>query len=301
MVDVHQVLLPTDFSPFSDRALHHAIALCKWYQARLTVLYALSSPGAPLTDFPPYLTPVPLTQRERDQLLAHLQNFSRPASEAGIEVSSSLVEGEVVAMILGAAETMPADLVVIGTHGHGGFERLILGSVTEKILRKAPCPVMTIPAPPDRPVPPRDQLFKTILCPVDFSDSSARALRYAASLAREAEGHLTVAHVVEGLPHEDMPVHAHFNVPEYRLYLEADARKRLTAFVAETVQAPAAPELRILSGKAWREILALSRDIDAGLIVMGVQGRGALDIMLFGSTANHLTRAAACPMLTLRA
>ena len=91
---------------------------------------------------------------------------------------------------------MKADLLVIGTHGRSGFERLVLGSVTEKVLRKASCPVLTVPKRLPDAVPVGPVLFKRILCPVDFSESSLHALSYAVSMAQEADGQLTVLHVV---------------------------------------------------------------------------------------------------------
>ena len=95
---------------------------------------------------------------------------------------------------------MNADLLVLGTHGRSGFERLLLGSVTEKVLRRAPCPVLTVPRHHPEAVPPPPVLFKRIVCPLDFSDSSLRALEYALSLAQEADAHLTAMHVIEYEP-----------------------------------------------------------------------------------------------------
>ena len=90
-------------------------------------------------------------------------------------------------------------LIVIGTHGAGGFEHLVLGSVTEKVLRRATCPVLT--------VPPRARTtaklpFKRILCPLDFSESSLAALDFAFSLAQQGDAELTILHVFEW-PAED--------------------------------------------------------------------------------------------------
>ena len=93
------------------------------------------------------------------------------------------------------ARTTLADLIVIGTHGRSGFERLMLGSVAEKVLRKAACPVLTVPAHAPDAVPREAGSVRRILCPVDFSSSSEDALEYAlASLAQEAHARLTVLH-----------------------------------------------------------------------------------------------------------
>lgn len=83
----------------------------------------------------------------------------------------------------------------MGTHGRGGFERLFLGSVTEKVLRTARCPVLTVP-PPAEGAPSGPVLYKTILCPLDFSDSSMRALEYALSLAKESHARVILLHVL---------------------------------------------------------------------------------------------------------
>ena len=105
-------------------------------------------------------------------------------------------EGQAAAEIADMAISMNADLLVIGTHGRSGFERLLLGSVTEKVLRKARCPVLTVPRRLPDAVPAGAVLYKRILCPVDFSASSLHALKYATSLAQESDGQLTVLHVV---------------------------------------------------------------------------------------------------------
>ena len=94
-----------------------------------------------------------------------------------------------------------ADLIVMGTHGRGGFQHLVLGSVTERVLRRAVCPVLT--------VPPRAQstsrlTFRRLLCAIDFSESSMAALRFALSLAQESEARLTMLHVLEW-PWEEPP------------------------------------------------------------------------------------------------
>ena len=104
--------------------------------------------------------------------------------------------GNVPKEITREAERLPADLLILGTHGRSGFERLFLGSVTEKVLRSTRVPVLTIPPPVQHPGSP---VYKTILCPVDFSDASIRALEYALSLAQQADARLILLHVIENV------------------------------------------------------------------------------------------------------
>ena len=137
-------------------------------------------------------------------------------------------EGNAVAGILEEAAHLRADLLVLGTHGRTGFNRLLLGSVSEKLVRAAPCPVLTVPVRATS-APADTVLLKRLLCPLDFSSSSTRALQYALSLAQETNGSLTVLHVIEWFPEEEPRAHAHFHVPEYRQHLTKDARERLHA------------------------------------------------------------------------
>jgi nucleotide-binding universal stress UspA family protein len=164
----------------------------------------------------------------------------------------------------------------------------------------ASCPVLTVPpAAAHAPATPRPP-YRRILCPVDFSTTSERALRYGLSLAEEAKARLTVLHVLEWFPEQEIREHRHFNVPEYRRFLEEDARRRLAEAVPEEARAWCEPVERVECGKAYREILRVAGEEGSDLIVLGVHGRGAVDLLLFGSTANHVVRQAACPVLTVR-
>jgi nucleotide-binding universal stress UspA family protein len=196
------------------------------------------------------------------------------------------------------AESHP-DLLIMGTHGRGGFERLLLGSVAEKVLRLVGCPVLTVPPPGAAAGPPS---FKTILCAIDFGPSAIRALEYAFSLAKEADARLILLHVVESLA--DAAALAEpvgFSIPDFQKSLEHDASERLTALIPADARSWCRPEPLVTSGRAHREILRVAKDTQAELIVMGVQGRGAIDLLLFGSTTHHVIREAGAPVLTLRA
>jgi nucleotide-binding universal stress UspA family protein len=202
---------------------------------------------------------------------------------------------------------MHADLLTIGTHGRSGFDRFVLGSVAEKVLRKASCPVLTVPRQAPDAVPVAPVVFKRILCPIDFSDSSMHALNYAMSLAQEADASLTVLHVmvydleIEAPEmYETVLADRRLSVTDYRRRCEEHSRERLRAAVPETVGAYCTVEVLLASGKPYREILRVAAEQQTDLIVMGVQGRGAADLMVFGSTTQHVVRQATCPVLTIR-
>jgi nucleotide-binding universal stress UspA family protein len=204
----------------------------------------------------------------------------------------------VPAEIVRLAGELPADLIVMGTHGLSGFERFMLGSVTEKVLRKAPCPVLTVPRAIDPDLLPT-VLYRTIVCGIDFSRPADRALQYALSLAQESGGRIVLVHALEWFAEEEPRLSAHFNVSEFRRSLEADARSQMASLVPEAARTWCEPEPLIVHGKAYRELLRIAADRRADLIVLGVRGRSVADLAFFGSTAQHVLRQATCPVLTV--
>lgn len=297
MVAIKRVLCPVDLSEISKRALNYAALIAKWYGAKVRVLLVEPVVLSPV-DFPPMPAVMGLTPEARQQLDKRLRDFVG-ASLDGVDAEPVLKEGYVVPEILADARDFGADLVVLGTHGRGGFQRLVLGSVTEKLLRKLPCPVLTVPPRADE-APAVPGPFASILCGVDFSDAALKALEYAMSLAQEAGSRLTVVHAVPWELESDAELQAP-PVAEYRQLREAAARKRLDALIPDSVKATCTVETIVVTGKPWRELDRLARDTVADLLVLGVYGRGGVDLALFGSTTHQVIRHATCPVLTVRA
>jgi nucleotide-binding universal stress UspA family protein len=299
MIEIKRILCPIDFSEFSQRAVDHAVAIARWYGATVTLLYVRALvPIAPAV--PEMLPAMALTPEDRDELSAAMTRFI-PA-DAAVTIERDVVEGHAATEIVAHATALPSDLIVLGTHGRSGFERLLLGSVTERVLRKAPCPVLSVPRPVDDATPVTPQ-FKRILCAVDFSDCSMRALDYAVSLAQEADACLTVLHVfdLEGAMSEHW--REKLTPPSLRKELETleqERRERLARALPEGVSTYCDVETVMTGGTPYREILRLAGEKQSELIVMGVHGRHAADLLFFGSTTNHVVRQAPCPVLTIR-
>jgi len=298
MLQINRILCPVDLSDSSRHAITHAVMMAKWYKARITALHVCNPVVVPSTDFVVAGTPsvALLTEAEVEDVNAHILRWF--GSVEPVQIDVVIDNGNVANRVLDRALSLPADLIVMGTHGAGGFEHLVLGSVAEKVLRKATCPVMTVP-PQSRTtskVP-----FKRLLCPVDFSESSLSALQFGFSIAQESDAELTILHVFEWLPGDEALTNRPINVPECRRQLEHDIDEKLRALVPDSVRDWCRPRTRTAHGKAYREILAAATEENVDLILMGVQGRNALDLMLFGSTTNQVVRRATCPVLTLRA
>jgi len=299
-MDVRRILCPFDFSEPSTHALEQAARMARWYGARLTVLHVRPT-VVPHPDISPEGHMAPWLVAELETLRQRVTAACDVAT-AGVQVDVMTSAGEPVHEILTHADTQAADLIVLGTHGLSGFRHLVLGSVTEKVLRRAACPVLT--------VPPRAHAtlaqFTRLICAVDFSDCSQKAVTFAATLARQAGATLSLLHVIEW-PWPDpttpeipgvAPAQAQA-MADYERYLETGAKERLAA-VADAAMPGGHVATSVAFGRPYVELLDAARRDGADLIVLGVRGRGALDLGFFGSTANHVVRSATCPVLTVR-
>lgn len=304
MIRIERILCPIDFSEHSRRALDYAVVVAGWYDATITVMHAHASP-VPLLPMDPVAAPQPayipsgLNEGEREAVSSAIDAFVARDRAAGRRIESLVDEAvNVPAAIVSRAEALAANLVVMGTHGRTGFNRLVLGSVAEKVLRTAPCPVLCVPPHAPATAALAASGFTGVVCPTDFSAPSARTLRYAASIAQRARAPLTVVHVVDtGTDAADVLV------PEgdaYRTARIEQARSAMASALAPEIRQASEVTEIVALGKPYREILRVADERRAGLIVMGVHGRGALDRMFFGSTTQHVVRQAKCPVLTVR-
>jgi nucleotide-binding universal stress UspA family protein len=300
VIRFRNILCPTDLSDESLPSVTYAAALARWHTAQLTLLHVVPA-FDPVMVRPGTLGgPVEfVTPASREEVIEALERVVETADAGGIQATCTVDAGDPSRRIVDQALTIPADLIVIGTHGRGGFERLMLGSVAEKVLRKSPCPVMTVPP---HAVARRsaDVRLEKILCAMDYSTSALQAFGFALDLAGQAEGSVTVMHAIEWLTDEDPQAHADFNASQYRQYLIDEARRRVRALIAAEPRRPRAVEDVVALGRPHREILRLATELPADLIVMGAQGRGGLGLALFGSTTQQVVRAAQCPVLTVR-
>lgn len=303
MTTIRRILCPLDFSRFSRHALEQAVALARETGAEVSVLHVFTfapvahsvAVGASIP-----MEPMRLDPSSRAAVTGDMATFIDEVDTSGINLSTTLFEGDAVTRILDRATDWNADVIVMGTHGRSGFERLLLGSVAEKVLRKAPCPVLTVPP---RVVSATHGLsFARILCPIDFSPASLRALDYAASLAAVHGPGIIALNVVElfaegGGTRDELAL----DTPDFRAELRRTALARLHEAVPDAIRSRCPVAETVTMGKGWKEILRVAVEEEADVIVMGVAGRSAADLLLFGSTTQHVVRQAACPVLTIRA
>ena len=290
---IKKILCAIDRSPSSLQAFGYALALARWQSARLNLLEVIEEappPGvnrAPTSDGVPNETRTTLERDLRRVLTA------RRASDVKVEIS--LRNGNVVQEILAQAKTSRPDLMVIGSHGRGGIQRLVLGSVAEKVLRLATCPVLTVRR-GVRLVRRSRSPFATILCPTDFSAAANKAVAYAKRLAQEADAKLILMTAVEWPFGDEVTSGA---VAELQKSIASNASDALTRLLPRPASNGPRAQAIVAVGKASAAIVKVARARSVDLIVMGVSGRGALDMALLGSTTHHVIREGAWPVLTV--
>jgi nucleotide-binding universal stress UspA family protein len=283
MIEVRRILCPIDFSEYSRHALDHAVAIARRYESRITLFNVCPLVPAPVSAAGIGLVPAMVpTPGHLDALLAAMRRFAETDVAAGVAIQFEIGEGDAASEILDRAAGMPCDLIVMGTHGRSGFEHLLLGSVAEKVIHKAACPVLTVPRRIDDALPASPVLFTRILCATDFSDASMHALDYALSLAQEADAHLTLAHVVEVMPAPRTDADSAAESRSLGAYVAAAARdraERLQRIVPEAARTYCTVETTLAIGKASREILRIAAERQIELIVLGARGHGIAEVL----------------------
>ncbi len=296
---IERILCPVDFSEISRRALHHATAIARWYGADLHLLHVIVAPFPPMPPQRLATTPALMTEEVQARVADALHTLVADTNLADTRLHQQVLVGPPATVILEQAAALRVDLIVLGTHGRTGVDRFLLGSTTERVLHRAACTVLTIPPAAHEPPSAVQVQYKRILCAVDFSPSSLRALEHAFSLAAPDDSRITLLHVLEMLSEEEVGAVAHYRVAGYVQARRQEALDRLRALVPKELSSLC--ETLVELGAPGRTILRTANGIGPELIVMGAQGHSALGLMLFGSTTHTVVRGATCPVLTARA
>jgi universal stress protein A len=138
---VHHVLVPIDFSPYAEQALDYAIALAQKLQARVTLLHVIQPPLVAGADMGAWPSPAFVDELEA-AITSDLEGYLTRVTAAGLVGEMTVVHGVPFQQILDTAKKRQVDLIIMGTHGRTGLSHVLLGSVTEKVVRLAPCPVL---------------------------------------------------------------------------------------------------------------------------------------------------------------
>jgi len=225
----------------------------------------------------------------RQAAVAEMSKLEQSPLLQGFPHQAAVEEGAVWDCLARMIREQETDLLIMGTHGRRGLQKLLMGSVAEELFRLAPCPVLTV-GPGVAPAAGTAE-FHRILFATDFSKESQAALPYAVSLAQENQARLTLLHVVEtaapGYLADPDRVLAYF-------------KKKLEELLPREAALWCEPELALESGAPGEGILKVAEEQHADLIVLGVRPIRRLATHLPIATAHEVVCHAACPVLTVR-
>lgn len=146
MISLKKILVPTDFSDFSQRALEFALSLADEFRSKVYVMHVWDMPMTSSL-LPPEPYPELVLTEEQKAGEEHLVKVANELKASGFDAEPVFVFGKPYMEIVRAARELEADLIVLGSHGRSGISHLVLGSVAEKVVRLAPCPVFTVKLP----------------------------------------------------------------------------------------------------------------------------------------------------------
>lgn len=284
-----KILCPIDFSSGSHRAMRLAASVAKDDAAEIVVAHAW------------YMPPIAFgggATMPRDTMQYVVADAERGLADAVHElkdlgvrrVTKKLANGVPWAEIVELATHDRCDLIVMGTHGRTALTRVLLGSVTEKVVRHATCSVLTV-----RPEAETPRLGH-VVCPIDFSESSRHAANVAVDIATRHDGRVTLLHVI------DLPITIP-GEPTAMLGDLGESSAKLLDTWANELRAKASVPIaaRTEIGSAGSRLLdAIEQDATISLVVVGSHGRTGIKRALLGSVAEKLVRHATCPVLVAR-
>ncbi len=147
MISFKEIVVPTDFSEHSLRALDYAVGLAQKFSSNLKLIYVIESMLQPADLAWTNVDQSELSKQHKESAQKQLETLKRERIPKGIASEASVVLGKAFVEIVRYARSVNADLIVMATHGHGGLSHILLGSTAERVVRKAPCPVLTIKHP----------------------------------------------------------------------------------------------------------------------------------------------------------
>jgi nucleotide-binding universal stress UspA family protein len=289
------ILAATDFSEYSKVALDICLGVSRCMKTKLYVLHSIEKFPHGSRHLSSSTTPEDIKQKLEESAIDKVKAMIPEEIMEKGGIVPLVRFGKPFNEILQTAKEKNVDLLVIGTHGRAGVDRVILGSVAERIVRKAPCPVMVIKG--------RKYVgFKRIIVPVDLSDCSRNALEYAIATAGAHNSRLTILHVYEESFIEPY-INAANSEEEADEIIKAidrvDANK-FDEFLKTVDLGEVEYEKLLIKGVPETEIVETAMEQQADLVVMGTHGRAGIKHIIIGSTAEEVVRTVHCDIIILK-
>ncbi|RJP87772.1 MAG: universal stress protein [Desulfobacteraceae bacterium] len=293
---INNILCATDFSKLSEQVVSYGIALAKEFNAKLTVCHVVDFPTVSMYG-EAVLEPIDHQNRFMEYARAEID---RLVSGSSIDYHAMVAVGNTIDEITHLVDEQQADLVIVATHGRSGLKRFFLGSVTERLMRILPCPLLVLRSETEDAVSGIQKFpFKRILVGCDFSSDSDLAFEHSLSMAQEFESELHLVHVVEPSGYKDL-----FNMSaEHGDKFKQDLYDMITAKLKAMVPPDAmnwlSLQTHLVVGKPYAELVRYAQMNDIDLIALGIRGHGMVEDLLVGSTTDRVIRQAPCPVLSV--
>jgi nucleotide-binding universal stress UspA family protein len=292
MLDIARILWPTDLSQGASRAFPHAVALADWHDAELHILNVPEGGEAVQGEME---AAFPLSAGDLANLIDATGEPPESVDLGSLPIVQHQVEGAAPAeAIQGYVADHGIDLVAMGTHGRRGLQRLLIGSVTEEVLRQVDCPVLTVR---DSEQAPTAWNVRNILAPVDFSDASTAAVKHTRELALTYGAQITLLHAVEEVMYPSAYGMEVADVPG------PEVVDRVEKGLADLARDEIGYEHVVVDsviGYAPSAILDYVDENDVDLIVIATHGRSGLERLLLGSVTERILRRASVPVFVVK-
>jgi nucleotide-binding universal stress UspA family protein len=294
---LNRILCATDFSDFSNHAIPYGIALAREFKAKLYVSHVIDLSSAAI-----YGEAVFALEEQQSRMTSYAQKeMTQLMGQETLDWEPLITVGNPANEIARLAADKQVDIAIAASHGRSGLKRLILGSVTERLMRTLPCPLWVVRSPEPGFVTDASQAIqiKKILVGCDFSPDSSLAFEYGLSLAQEFQAELHLAHVVEPPLYEDL-VKPSESGETFGRQLRKTMQEKLGAMVPEEAQTWCNPVTALLAGQPHEELAKYAVVNGMDLIVLGVRGHSLVETLFVGSTTDRVLRNSPCPVLSVQ-
>ncbi len=293
---VHKrILVATDFSEYSKVALDSCLGASKCMKTKLYVLHTIEKFPHDYVHLLSSTTHSNMKQKLEEEAMGKIKAMLPKELLESENIVPIVRFGKPFLEIIKIAKEKDVDLMVIGTHGRAGVDRVILGSVAERVVRKAGCSVMVVRSK-------KYVGFKRIIVPIDFSDCSRKALEHSTATARAHNSKLTILHVYEESFIEPYvrAANSEEEAEEIIKEIEQVNESKYDEFLNTIDLSGVEYEKLLKKGIPETEIVAIAMEQQANLIVMGTHGRSGIKHILVGSTAEEVVRNVPCDIIVVK-
>jgi len=301
MIKIKRILFPTDFSKCAEQAFLYAVFLAEQTGAQLHMLHVNVLHGYDPNN-PDYRFPEideSIQNKLNEAVTEHMKSEIKKAGAHNISVRK-IQERSISAApaVLDYTVGNDIDLIVMGTHGRRGMGHMLLGSVTEEVVRLSRCPVLTVR---ERKEAAQPEDISKILVPVDFSDHSRDALSHAREIAGVYDAEIQLLYIIEE------PLNTFFyeldELTTLRTFPEVEERSRneLDAAFRKSNGPDVPVDFFVIEGRPKTDIVKFAQSNGSDLIVISTHGLTAIEELLVGSTTEKVVRHSVCPVFTVPA